>query len=111
MLVPDDCGTGLQFINKKHALGDNLKATEVEQIMESVKPNGVTMIGTNLERKILKPLVYNVINRGDKLPRPVLVSCITDGCASHENESEFRDTIVRCLDFLKAHNYPPTSMS
>ncbi|KAL7805529.1 hypothetical protein V8C44DRAFT_340421 [Trichoderma aethiopicum] len=110
MLVPDDCGTGLQFINKKHALGDNLKATEVEQIMESVTPKGVTMIGTNLEQKILKPLVYNVINRGEKIPRPVLVSCITDGCASHEKETEFRDTIVRCVDFLKAHNYPATTV-
>ncbi|KAL7823871.1 hypothetical protein V8C26DRAFT_384120 [Trichoderma gracile] len=109
-LVPDDCGTGLQFINKRRPSDNNLKEEQVEQIMESVEPRGNTRIGTNLEHKILKPLIYDIINENKKLPRPVLVSCITDGCASGEPTTEFRDTIVRCLDFLKAHDYPATTV-
>ncbi|KAL6879037.1 hypothetical protein J3F83DRAFT_275340 [Trichoderma novae-zelandiae] len=110
MLVPDNCGTGLQFINKKSTADNNLKEDQVEQIMNSVEPRGNTKIGTNLERKILNPLIYDVVKGGVKLPRPILVSCITDGRASGEPLTEFRDTIVRCLEFLKEHEYPPTAV-
>ncbi|OTA06252.1 Ankyrin [Trichoderma parareesei] len=110
LLVPDGCGTGLQFINKRHTLDDNLKAEQVEEIMRSVEPRGNTKIGTNLERKILNPLIYDVIDSGKKLERPVLVSCITDGCASGEPSTEFRDAIVRCVDYLREKNYPPTAV-
>ncbi|KAK1253440.1 hypothetical protein MKX07_001517 [Trichoderma sp. CBMAI-0711] len=110
LLVPDGCGTGMQFINKKHALDDSLKAEQVEEIMKSVEPRGNTKIGTNLERKILRPLLYDVIDSGKKLKRPILVSCITDGCATGEPQSEFKDAIVRCVDYLKENKYPPTAV-
>ncbi|ETS03059.1 ankyrin [Trichoderma reesei RUT C-30] len=108
LLVPDGCGTGLQFINKRHTLDDNLKAEQVEEIMRSFEPRGNTKIGINLERKILNPLIYDVIDSGKKLERPILISCITDGCASGEPSTEFRDAIVRCVGYLKEKDYPPT---
>ncbi|EGR49302.1 uncharacterized protein TRIREDRAFT_106314 [Trichoderma reesei QM6a] len=110
LLVPDGCGTGLQFINKRHTLDDNLKAEQVEEIMRSFEPRGNTKIGINLERKILNPLIYDVIDSGKKLERPILISCITDGCASGEPSTEFRDAIVRCVGYLKEKDYPPTAV-
>ncbi|PTB69528.1 hypothetical protein BBK36DRAFT_1111674 [Trichoderma citrinoviride] len=110
LLVPDDCGTELQFINRKRTPDKTLKAEQVEEIMQSVEPRGNTKIGTNLERRILNPLLYDVVHSGGKVERPILVSCITDGCASGEPSSEFKNTIVRCLKFLKEHEYPLTTV-
>ncbi|UKZ72835.1 hypothetical protein TrVFT333_000472 [Trichoderma virens FT-333] len=106
LLVPEDHGAGLLFINDKRTLNPNLNAEQVQDIMKATKASGKTRIGTQLETKILKPLVYDVINSGEKLKRPILISCITDGCASGEVEDKFKETIIECIQFLKDHDYP-----
>ncbi|KAL7915089.1 hypothetical protein GGI35DRAFT_436042 [Trichoderma velutinum] len=110
LLVPDDFGAGLLFINDKRDMDPKLNAEQVEQIMKATKLGGKTRIGTQLEQKILKPLVYDVIREGKKIERPILISCITDGCASGENGNKFRDTIVDCIQFLVDHDYPPQTV-
>ncbi|EHK26727.1 ankyrin repeat protein, partial [Trichoderma virens Gv29-8] len=106
LLVPEDHGAGLLFINDKRTLNPNLNAEQVQDIMKATKASGKTRIGTQLETKILKPLVYDVINSGEKLKRPILISCITDGCASGEVEDKFKETIIECIQFLIDHDYP-----
>ncbi|KAL7945514.1 hypothetical protein V8C42DRAFT_345114 [Trichoderma barbatum] len=110
LLVPEGYGTGLLFINDKRPMDETLNAEQVGQIMESTKPRGNTKIGTQLEQKILKPLIYDRIERGERLQRPVLISCITDGCASGEPATKFKDTIVNCIDFLDKNGYPPQTV-
>ncbi|KAH6611346.1 ankyrin repeat [Trichoderma cornu-damae] len=109
-LVPDGCGTGLQFINDNGTLNDSLSSDQVEERMKSVKPRGNTKIGTHLEQKILKPLVYDRINSGKRLKRPILVSCITDGCAKGEPIDSFKEAILRCVRFLEKNKYPQTAI-
>ncbi|KAL7795415.1 hypothetical protein V8C37DRAFT_408783 [Trichoderma ceciliae] len=109
-LVPDGCGTGLQFINDRRGLDKNLTAEQVGDIMTTVKPRGNTKIGTHLEQKILKPLVYDVIKEGKKLTRPILVSCITDGCATGEPSDKFKEAILNCVQFLRENGYPQTAI-
>ncbi|KAM0256352.1 hypothetical protein ACHAQJ_005003 [Trichoderma viride] len=109
-LVPKGFGTSLQFINQRRDLGDKLDHRQVKEIMKTMKPSGNTKIGTNLERKILKPLIYDVINSGRPLRRPLLISCITDGYPSGENAETFTETILKCIQFLKEKGYPSATL-
>lgn len=111
LLVPDGFGAGLLFINDKRDMNPKLKAEEVEEIMKTTKLGGKTRIGTQLEQKILKPLIYDVIKAEKKIERPILISCITDGCASGETRTKFKEAIVNCIEFLTEHDYPTQSMS
>ncbi|KAK6453274.1 hypothetical protein FP744_10009526 [Trichoderma asperellum] len=110
-IVPPGYGTSLQFINfVRDVHDDKLSQKEVEAIMNSVKPSGHTKIGTNLKEKILKPLVYDVIKSNRRLERPILVSCITDGCPSDESVDTFRKEILKCTRFLKENGYPSSML-
>ncbi|UKZ70482.1 uncharacterized protein TrAtP1_011462 [Trichoderma atroviride] len=110
-LVPPGHGTSLQFINHVRDIHDNkLSQRQVKAIMNSVKPTGHTKIGTNLKRKILQPLIYDVINNKEQIERPILVSCITDGCPSHEPVDQFKETILECVRILKENGYPPSTI-
>jgi hypothetical protein len=109
-VVPPGHGTSLQFINFVRDIHDNkLNLLQVEAIVNSVKPSGHTQIGTNLKEKILKPLVYDVIKNKKRLKRPILVSCITDGCPSDESPGRLKKEILKCTRFLKENGYPPSS--
>ena len=110
-LVPDDLGVELRFINADRSGLTNLRADAVERFMSELRPDGYTEIGLNLKRKILKPLVYDVITRGGKLERPVFVSIITDGIPgggdnSSETTNTLRNTIIECMNFLQAKRLP-----
>ena len=107
-LVPDGYGASLQFINYERELDDNLSADEVEDIVAEVAPQGRTEIGTNLKKKILDPLVYDVVGKKGKLKRPILISTITDGApteddGSPEKRDTFKKTVLGCRRFLESN--------
>lgn len=112
-VVPFGYGTSLQFINlnSEDVYNDKLSYNDVKKKIHSMRPHGNTMIGTNLNKKILKPLVYDVINSGKRLERPIFISCITDGCPSGESTKKFKKEILKCVRFLDDHDYPRSSMS
>jgi len=114
-IVPDDmAGVDLRFINNN--LASNLSDTEILQTMRRVWPSGATEIGTNLRKKILKPLVYDIIDSTvsttSPIPfkRPLLVCIITDGHPVQECQNALRDEIVTCKRKLEAKGYDPTSV-
>jgi hypothetical protein len=114
-IVPDDvAGVDLRFINNDFA--SSVSGPEVLQTMKSVWPSGVTEIGTNLRKKILKPLVYDIIDSTvsatSPIPfkRPLLVCIITDGHPVQEDRDALRDEIVTCKRKLEAKGYEPTSI-
>ncbi|KAL4972497.1 hypothetical protein BDW66DRAFT_144041 [Aspergillus desertorum] len=96
-------GVHLRFINKDDSTANNLRADEVRQRM-TFDPEGWTQLGTNLNKKILQPMVYDVIAQG-ALQRPFLILTITDGVPSKENRGEFRKAIVRCKKELRDRGY------
>ncbi|KAL5342249.1 hypothetical protein BJX70DRAFT_386335 [Aspergillus crustosus] len=104
LLVPDNKGIHLRFINKDDSTANNLRAAAVEQRMKFT-PEGWTEIGTNLKKKVLQPFVYDVISGGAVLPRPVLVLTITDGMPTKEDAGVFRNAIVDCKTQLVAKAY------
>lgn len=113
-IIPDDmAGVDLRFINNN--LASNLSETEVLETMRKVWPSGVTEIGTNLRKKILEPLVYDMIDSNTSatpipFKRPLLVCIITDGHPVQEGRDVLRDEIVRCKRKLEAKGYDATSV-
>lgn len=101
--VEVNTGVHLRFINKDDSTANNLRTSEVMQRM-SFTPQGWTELGTNLTKKILQPMVYDVIAHG-VLKRPFLILTITDGVPSRENSGEFRKAIVRCKKELRDRGY------
>jgi len=90
-IVPDDmAGVDLRFINNN--------------------------LASNLRKKILKPLVYDIIDSTvsttSPIPfkRPLLVCIITDGHPVQECQNALRDEIVTCKRKLEAKGYDPTSV-
>jgi len=88
-IVPDDTGVDLCFINNN--------------------------LASNLRKKILKPLVYDIIDSTTStspipFKRPLLVCIITDGHPMQEGRNVLRDEIVTCKRKLEAKGYDPTSV-
>lgn len=114
VLIPDNQGVELRFINYDGPGLSNLRKDDIAQKMndEKVKPRNVnlTEIGYNLEKKILKPLLYDKFERDKSLERPLLISIITDGCprGDLEKANAFVDAIIKCGDFLEDKQYPRT---
>lgn len=82
-LVPEDKGVHLRFINRAEPGWDDLRSEAIEENM-TFEPSGNTQIGTKLRDKILRPFIYDVLNRGIPLERPYLIMMITDGCPTAE---------------------------
>jgi hypothetical protein len=112
-IVPDHmAGVDLRFNDNFASI---LSEAEVLQTMRKVRPSGVTEIGTNLRKKILQPLVYDMIDSNTSttpipFERPLLVCIITDGCPVPEGQDVLRDEIVTCKRKLEAKGYEVTSV-
>ena len=65
-----------------------------------IKFSGTTPLGTNLDRKVLQPLVINPA-RSSQLRKPVLVIVITDGEPTGEPRDAVRSVIVNSKRFLE----------
>ncbi|KAK1243895.1 hypothetical protein MKX08_002033 [Trichoderma sp. CBMAI-0020] len=111
-LAPLGCGTSLQFINlnSKDVHNDKLSYADVKKKINSMHPHGNTKIGTNLNKKILQPLIYDTINSGKELKRPIFISCMTDGCPSGESTEKFQEEILNCVRFLDDNDYPRSTV-
>jgi hypothetical protein len=103
-LVPDGHGAHLRFINEPSSNLDNLTQDQINDKMQ-FKPRGGTAIGTQLEQRILKPLVYDVLDKGDTLERPYLILTITDGDPNPEPKETFKNAIVDCGKRLAEREY------
>ncbi|KAJ3551629.1 hypothetical protein NM688_g4591 [Phlebia brevispora] len=109
-IVPEDYGVELRFINDRTL--SNLQAVQVEAVMKRVKvrDTNLTNLGQGLRQKILKPLVYDILDKGKRLERPLLVCVITDGHPYPENTNTFKDAIVECRRRLVEAGYIPTAV-
>ena len=110
LVMPDDTGVALRFINADVDTSLNLSSEHVREVIDPMpaRPVGDTEIATNLKSKILQPLVYNKI-KSKKLERPLLVTIMTDGMPEPENKSLLRETILECGRQLKDAGYPAES--
>jgi hypothetical protein len=99
--VPGNEGVHLCFINQGGIL-TNLSPAEIDAKAQ-VSVGGGTALGENLRSKILKPLVYDVIDSGKSLARPLLILTITDGCPN--TQETFGKAIRECGEYLVNKGY------
>lgn len=102
-LVPDGKGAHLRFINSDYH-GNNLKADQIDAQIQ-FEPSGGTNLGTNLDSKVLQPLVYSQLDKNGVLERPHLILTVTDGEPT-EAVDTFKKTIEGCGRRLENHEYP-----
>ncbi|KAK5993675.1 Ankyrin-2 [Cladobotryum mycophilum] len=96
-LVPNGYGSSLQFLNSVHDLDSSLSSDKVAEAINT--------------KKILDPLVYDVLNKSDgKLHRPLLISCLTDGNPTGEAPETFQRAILECVEFLEQKGYQKTAV-
>lgn len=86
-------GITVRFLNTNlpAGVGDSIRDRKAaEQLITQVSFRGITPLGTALEQKILKPFVYDA---PQKLDKPILVICITDGIPAGEPLGKLFDVI------------------
>ena len=122
-LVPDGVGVELRFINAIDGELSNLDTAGVQRRMEAlnITAGSYTRVGIGLRDRILKPLVYDVIEGQGTLSRPILVCIVTDGSPQNPRRSppgmereEFdttRDVMAECAERLEKAGYPRTCKS
>lgn len=89
-LVDDD---GLQIVTMNNAISvDNVTdPAQIDRIVDGIKWQGMTPIGTQVNNKVLKPMIGNA--KTGKLKKPVLIFVVTDGAPT----AEPRDTMVKAI--------------
>ncbi|KAJ3258544.1 hypothetical protein HK103_003504 [Boothiomyces macroporosus] len=96
----DDDGIAVRFFNGDQ-LGDNItNAKKVDNLIAKTEFVGITPIGTNLESKVLAPMVYEAVSKR-AFKKPLLVFIITDGEPSGEDEDTLIKVIDNCQQFLQ----------
>jgi len=108
-ILPSGEGVALRFINQDVDNSSSLNYEQIGNIINSTNWGGDTPIGTSLRSKILQPMVYDKIQRNEKISRPILVSIITDGMPEPEPRNTLVNEIAECGDRLKAAGYDRAS--
>lgn len=101
--IPDDRGVHLRFINRREMF-DDVNPCHLPEKMRFV-PEGATQLGTQLKDKILQPLVYDRVDKGENLPHPYLILTITDGVPNNEARDSFKNNIQACGRYLEGKGY------
>jgi hypothetical protein len=108
-IIPDDEGVDIAFINSRIS-GTKLREADVNDKIDALGvPRGTTQLGHMLRRRVLQPMVYDVLDRKERLERPILISVITDGApgGGQERRDTFMKVLLECKDKLVAEGYVP----
>ncbi|KAL0631443.1 hypothetical protein Q9L58_009688 [Maublancomyces gigas] len=85
----------IKFLNAKKGL-QNIKSSNWRKKFEAHDYNGMTRIGTSLQKKILDKFVWE-----SKMIKPLLVMIITDGDAEGERNGMLEDVLRGCVEKLE----------
>ncbi|KAJ4325819.1 hypothetical protein N0V84_003368 [Fusarium piperis] len=103
-LVPEGTGCHLRFINSNYH-GNNLGPGQIDAQLQ-FEPYGGTDLGTHLDQKVLKPIIYDQLDKNGRLERPYLVLTITDGEPNPEPIDSFKKAVQGCGRRLENRDYP-----
>jgi len=91
--------------------GNGLKTEQdAMNLINQVRFSGLTPLGTNLNNKILEPLVLGPA-RANRLQKPVLVIAITDGIPGGEARETLTNVIINSCNVLRSTRYGADALS
>ncbi|KAK9837841.1 hypothetical protein WJX74_006076 [Apatococcus lobatus] len=94
----DDDGISIRFMNSP-VNGDNIRdAAAANNVVSQVNFNGLTPLGTNLDAKVIRPMVVGPMQQRS-LQKPVLIICITDGEPTGEPRMAVGQVIKNAKNF------------
>lgn len=106
----DDDGISIRAINSKN-VGDGITtAAAAAAYVANLRFSGMTPLGTEMEKKILEPMVYAPIKHGN-LPKPVLVVTITDGEPTNEPTQKIFSVIKNVKKVTSRSRYGPKAVA
>ncbi|KAL7805253.1 hypothetical protein V8C44DRAFT_341276 [Trichoderma aethiopicum] len=110
LLLPENYGASFRFITRRDSQS-GMTTDELGENLGSLRPLGNKRIGTILEKNILGPLIYDQVNQGIRLKKPLLIFCFTDGSVSGEPLNKLRRELSNCAEFLAENAFPPSGGS
>ncbi|GAA5903059.1 uncharacterized protein JCM6883_002678 [Sporobolomyces salmoneus] len=106
----DDDGIEVRFMNSRIE-GNGLKTEQqASNLVSQVRFSGLTPLGTNLNNKVLEPLVLGPA-RARRLQKPVLIIAITDGIPGGEARDTLTNVIVNANNVLRQTHYGSDAVS
>lgn len=106
----DDDGIQVRFMNSR-VEGNGLKTEQdAMNLINQVRFSGLTPLGTNLNNKILEPLVLGPA-RANRLQKPVLIIAITDGIPGGEARETLTNVIINANNVLRSTRYGADAVS
>ena len=100
----DDDGVQIRFLNNSIQGNDIREDRQVQDLISRIKFNGLTPIGTELQKKVLDPLILGPAGAGH-LRKPVLVITITDGQPAGEAMDMLANVIRTATHKLGSSRY------
>lgn len=101
----DEDGIQVRFMNSDTQGNGIRHAAAASQLVEQVRFSGITPLATQLDRKVIQPLVMQAI-RSRALQKPVLVVVITDGEPVGEPRDLTRRTIAGSTQQAAQQGFP-----
>ena len=105
-LTPNGYGVELRFINETRSDLSNLKKAAVKERIAATSCSNRSKVGTQLKKKLLRPLIYDALDKYGLLERPLLISILTDGYPAGETADKLKQIIYECGNRLQAAGYP-----
>lgn len=106
----DQDGISVRFMNSR-INGDGINSEQAAtQLVNQVKFSGLTPLGTQLDQKIIQPMVMGPI-RSNALQKPVLIISITDGTPAGEAKEAVYNVIMRTNQELQRTRYGPGAIA
>lgn len=106
----DQDGISVRFMNSRvNGDGINSEAAAL-QLVQQVKFSGLTPLGTQLDQKIIQPMLLGPV-RQNALKKPLLVIAITDGVPAGEAKETVFSVIMRTNQELQRSRYGPGAIA
>ncbi|KAI8843610.1 hypothetical protein BC829DRAFT_364040, partial [Chytridium lagenaria] len=109
-LQMDDDGIAVRFMNSPITADNVRSGAQVNSLVDSVNFNGLTPLGTQLQRKVIEPWVLEPLRRRT-LTKPVLVIIITDGEPVGEDRNTFKRVVLDTKTQMAAMGYPASAVA
>ncbi|GAA6059115.1 hypothetical protein JCM10212_003862 [Sporobolomyces blumeae] len=106
----DDDGIEVRFMNSRIE-GNGLRTEQdATRLVDQVRFSGLTPLGTNLNNKVLEPLVLGPARAG-QLKKPVLIIAVTDGIPGGEPRDTLTNVIINANNVLRQTRYGADAVS